>query len=150
MADVCLDARDAVLMAALVRALVETAAREWEAGLLPDMVSAPILRQAAWRASRFGAHSELLHPVTHRPAAAKTVFNALYDHVRDALDDSGDGAHVATSLQRILEQGTGSTRQRQVFERYGSLADVVAQAAVVTQQEPGDDYLVGELFLSRT
>lgn len=43
--DVCLDPRDTVLIAALVRALVETAAREWKAGQAPDMVPAVILRQ---------------------------------------------------------------------------------------------------------
>ncbi len=60
--DVCLDPRDTVLLAALVRALVETAAREWEAGEEPDRVPAIILRQGVWMASRWGIRGELLHP----------------------------------------------------------------------------------------
>ena len=148
-ADVCLDARDAALIAALVRALVETAAREWEAGQPPDMVPAAILRQGAWRASRWGMDGELLHPVLHRPAAARNVFAALHGHVRDALDEAGDAAYVADSLQRILTQGTGATQQRQTLNRSGRLADVVAHATGLTHQGPADHWPRGEAFLGR-
>ncbi|WP_307075676.1 glutamate--cysteine ligase [Arthrobacter pascens] len=134
-ADVCLESRDAVLVAALVRALADTAAREWESGLQPDRVPATILRQGAWRASRSGVHAELLHPVTHRPATAGTVVATFLEHVRDSLDDAGDTGYVEESLVRILRQGTGSTRQRQAMER-GGLAHVVADATSLTQQEP--------------
>jgi carboxylate-amine ligase len=133
-ADVCLESRDAVLVAALVRALVETAARDWESGVLPDRVPAVILRQGAWRASRSGVHAELLHPVTHRPASAEAVVAAFLGHVRDALDDAGDTGYVVESLARILRQGTGSTRQRQAMVG-GGLAHVVANAVSLTQQE---------------
>ncbi|WP_427017115.1 carboxylate-amine ligase [Pseudarthrobacter sp. P1] len=132
--DVCLDARDTVLIAALVRALVETAAREWAAGQPPDLVPAIILRQGAWRASRWGIHGELLHPTTHKPDTATRVISALHDHVRDALDEAGDGAYVEESLERILSNGTGASRQRQVYERHGSLPDVVAHATRLTHQ----------------
>jgi glutamate---cysteine ligase / carboxylate-amine ligase len=147
--DVCLDARDAALIAALVRALVETAAREWEAGQPPDMVPATVLRQGAWRASRFGVDGELLHPITHVPDTARNVITALHDHVSDALDETGDAAYVAESLQRILSQGTGATRQRQAFERNGRLADVVAHATALTHQEPADYDPLVERFLRR-
>lgn len=148
-ADVCLDARDAVLIAALVRALVETAAREWEAGHPPDMVPAAILRQGAWRASRWGTDGELLHPVLHRPASAGDVLAALHSHVRDALDEAGDDAYVTESLQRILTQGTGATRQRQAFAQGGRLADVVAHAIRLTHQQPAGHFPIGEPFLDR-
>lgn len=140
--DICLDARDAVLIAALVRALVETAAREWQAGKQPDMVPAAILRQGAWLASRFGVHGQLLHPLTHRPAAARTVLTALTNHVRDALDDAGDTGYVAESLQRILNEGTGSTRQRQAFP-HGGLAYVVANAVALTHRDFAEHLVLG-------
>ncbi|WP_426226651.1 glutamate--cysteine ligase [Pseudarthrobacter sp. DSP2-3-2b1] len=133
--DVCLDARDAVMIAALVRALVETAAREWQAGKQPDMVPAAILRQGAWLASRFGVQGQLLHPATHRPLTARTVLTALIDHVRDALDEAGDTGYVTESLQRILSHGTGSTLQRQAFA-HGGLASVVGNAIDLTHRDP--------------
>lgn len=133
--DVCLEVRDAAVIAALVRALVETAAREWEAGQPPDLVPTAILRQGTWLASRFGIEGNLLHPTAHKPDTAGNVIAALYDHVRDALDHTGDIAYVDESLRRILKQGTGASRQRQSFERSGSLADVVAYATGVTHGE---------------
>ncbi len=138
--DVCLDPRDTVLLAALVRALVETAAREWEAGNAPDKVPAIILRQGVWMASRWGIRGELLHPVTHRPDTARRVISALHDHVRDALEESGDGAYVEEALERILNNGTGAALQRQSHERTGRLADVVTQAIGLTHQEPADHH----------
>jgi carboxylate-amine ligase len=133
--DVCLEVRDAAVIAALVRALVETAAREWEAGELPDTVPTAILRQGTWLASRFGIEGNLLHPIAHKPDTAGNVVAALYDHVRDALNDTGDAACVGESLRRILKQGTGASRQRRSFERSGSLADVVGHATAVTHGE---------------
>ncbi|MDQ0095031.1 glutamate--cysteine ligase [Paeniglutamicibacter psychrophenolicus] len=141
--DVCLDPRDTVLIAALVRALVEIAAREWAAGMEPDRVPAIVLRQGVWMASRWGIRGKLLHPATHRPDTARQVISALHDHVRDALNDSGDAAHVEESLERILGNGTGADRQRQSYERNGRLADVVAHAIGVTHQEPVDHHSPG-------
>lgn len=134
--DVCLDPRDTVLIAALVRALVETAAREWEAGKEADPVPTIILRQGVWMASRWGVQGELLHPATHRPDSARCVISALQDHVRDALAESGDKAYVEESLQRILRSGTGASRQREAYQRNGQLADVVTHAMALTHQEP--------------
>jgi carboxylate-amine ligase len=136
--DVCLDPGDTVLIAALVRGLVETAAREWKAGHAPDMVPVIILRQAVWQASRWGVDGELLHPLTHKPDTARNVIAALHDHVRDALDEAGDAEYVEESLHRIFTDGTGARLQRQAFARHGRLADVVSDAVVITHQEPAD------------
>ena len=53
-ADVCLDADDAVLVAAVCRALVETAVREWRAGRPAGQIRTELLRLAMWRAGRSG------------------------------------------------------------------------------------------------
>ena len=53
-ADVCLDAADAVLLAGLTRALVETAARAWREDQPPIPVRVELLRLAGWRAARSG------------------------------------------------------------------------------------------------
>ncbi|WP_154793901.1 glutamate--cysteine ligase [Occultella kanbiaonis] len=137
--DVCLDPRDTVLIAALVRALAETAAREWRAGTEPDPVPAIVLRQAAWQASRWGLAGDLLHPETHRPVPARRAITALQNHVRAALDDAGDATHVEESLQRILRDGTGASRQRRAYERRGLLADVVSEAIAITHGLPAED-----------
>ena len=84
-ADVCQHADDAVLIAALVRGLVETEARNWQAGLAARPVRTEQLRLAAWRASRSGLDDVLIDPVTFRPDKAAAVTGLLVEHVRDAL-----------------------------------------------------------------
>ncbi|MHA7282957.1 glutamate--cysteine ligase [Arthrobacter sp. TMS2-4] len=131
-ADVCLFAEDAGVIAALARGLVETAAREWRAGLPPAAISAPALRLAGWQARLSGLGGDLVHPLTGRPAPASDVVAALLNHVFPALTDAGDSGAVGDGLVRLLDRGTGADRQRDVFHRTGRLADVVADAVEVT------------------
>nr|WP_269856919.1 glutamate--cysteine ligase [Streptomyces sp. RPT161] len=127
-ADVCLEADDAVLVAALARGLVETAAREWRAGRPPDPVSAQVLRLAAWRASRFGLDGRLLHPLTHTPAPAAEVVRTLLRHVRRTLSQD-DAMTCERLLDQLLSRGTGAGVQRAAYAARGCLADV-SRAAV--------------------
>jgi carboxylate-amine ligase len=134
-ADVCLHARDAVLLAALVRALVETAAREWAAGEPVRPVRTDLLKLATWQAARFGLDAELLCPADFRPAPARAVLDRLTDHVRDALTDAGEYTEVRDLLAGLLDRGNGARRQRSVYERTGNLADVVADVVARTRSD---------------
>ncbi|WP_434995664.1 glutamate--cysteine ligase [Arthrobacter sp. Ld5] len=131
-ADVCLFAEDAGVIAALARGLVETAARDWRAGLPPAAISAPALRLASWQARLSGMNGNLVHPLTGRPAPAPAVVADLLAHVLPALADAGDTETVADGLVRVIARGTGADRQRGVLHRTGRLADVVTDAVEVT------------------
>ncbi|GAB2605885.1 glutamate--cysteine ligase [Streptomyces capparidis] len=127
-ADVCLDADDAVLVAALTRGLVETAAREWRSGGLPHPVGVPLLRLASWRAARSGVEGELLHPVSGRPQPAEQVLRSLVDHCADALRDAGDLDLVRERVGHVLRRGNGALAQREALDRHDDLAAAVATA----------------------
>ena len=130
-ADVCQHADDAVLIAALVRGLVETEARNWQAGR-PRPVRTEQLRLAAWRASRSGLDDVLIDPVTFRPDKAAAVTGLLVEHVRDALADAGDTRLVTDLLDAVLYRGNGATAQRSEYQRRGRLMDVITAAATTT------------------
>ncbi|MET1038520.1 MAG: glutamate--cysteine ligase [Aeromicrobium sp.] len=132
-ADVCLDARDTVLVAALCRSLVETAAEHWRAGVaMPSTPATPLLRLATWQAGRHGLGGDLLDPVTSRPAPAHRVVSDLVAHVRPALRRYGDETLVDDRLAAVLVRGNGAVRQRSVLGRTGSMAEVVADLARAT------------------
>jgi carboxylate-amine ligase len=135
-ADVCLRAEDAVLVAALARALVETEARAARAGKPAPYPRTELLRLAAWRASRSGLDDVLLHPVTGRPVQAATVAHALFDHCRDALADARDADDVSELLAGLLARGNGAAFQRAVYRRSGRLTDVINSAVAVTEGDP--------------
>jgi carboxylate-amine ligase len=130
-ADVCLYADDAVLIAALSRALVETEARRWRAGGGSPHPRIEMLRLAAWRASRSGLDDVLLSPVTGRPEPARIVVNALLGHVTDALDDAGDTPGVTELLAAILGRGNGAAFQRRAHHA-SSLSSMIDSAADAT------------------
>jgi len=66
-ADVCLDASDTVLIAALCRGLVETAAQHGQSGQPPPGVDTTLLRLATWQAGREGIEGSLLDPLACNP-----------------------------------------------------------------------------------
>ncbi|WP_104168171.1 glutamate--cysteine ligase [Arthrobacter sp. SX1312] len=131
-ADVCLFAEDAGLIAALARGLVETAAQDWRAGVPPTKISSPALRLAGWQARLSGLGADLVHPLTGRPAPAWDVVASLLNHVLPALTDAGDTEAVMDGFVRLIDRGTGADRQRAVLHRTGRLADVVTDALEVT------------------
>jgi carboxylate-amine ligase len=136
-ADVVLRVEDAVILAGLVRGLVETAAREARTGTPAPEVPAQIVRLAAWRAGRSGVNGDLVHPCSGRPAPAADVVVALLEHVRPALADAGDEQRVADGVAAILRRGTGADLQRRIHaENGGDLAAVVRTAVAVTAGEP--------------
>ena len=128
-ADVCLRVEDAVLLAALVRALVETAARDWRAGRPPCPARTELLRLASWRASRSALGGDLVDPRTFRPAPAQDVVQALIEHLTSALGDAGDLDETARMVERLLARGNGAAEQRRLHQETGDLATVVAVAA---------------------
>ncbi|MEU3302010.1 glutamate--cysteine ligase [Streptomyces sp. NPDC006678] len=132
-ADVCLDPSTTVLLATLARGLVETASRDWNKGEPPSRHSVALLRMAAWHAGRYGLEHELMHPLTMRPAPAGTVVRALLDHVRDALDGSGDLVLARDGISALLVGGNGARVQRELWERTGSFRDVVTECVRRTQ-----------------
>jgi carboxylate-amine ligase len=133
-ADVCLHAESAALVAMLARGLVETAARQWRAGRPPPDFSVCLLRLANWRAARWGLTDLLLHPVTMRPAPAAEVVRALLEHTGEALAECGDLRRARESCDRLLREGTGAQVQRGLLESTGSLRDVVTGCVRRTQE----------------
>lgn len=127
-ADVCLYAEDALTIAVLARALVETSARQWREGVPPSGVLTSVLRMANWRSSRFGVENHLLHPAELRPSPAAEVLEALLAHVHEALADAGDLEPARAGVSAILRRGTGERLQRKAYGRGLRLADVVTEA----------------------
>lgn len=131
-ADVALHVDDAVTHAGLVRGLVETAAREWRAGVPAPDVRSEVVRVAGWRAARSGLGGDLVSPVEGRPAPAAAVVAALLEHVRPALTDSGDEERVSSGVATVLARGSGADQQRRVHRESGDLTAVVRAAIAAT------------------
>ena len=123
--DVCLEAADTVLIAALVRSLVDTmASLPAEPAAIPDVV----LEAAHWNAARAGLEGTLLDPRSARPRPAWDLVAELLDQVTPSLDRHGDLDVVTAELDRLRRDGTGAARQRRLLLEGGGV--VAALAAV--------------------
>ncbi len=107
--DVCLDPADAVLQAALVRGLADTAVEDGATGPTPR---AELVRIGAWRAARSGLSADLVSPVSGGARPALEVVGELVEHVRPALERSGDLEWVQRQVAEIGRRGNGAQQQR--------------------------------------
>lgn len=134
-ADVCLRPVHAAVVAALVRALVETAARQWRAGAGAPDTSAAVLRAWMWQASRAGVGDRLIDPSTGAPAPVADVVARLLEILRPVLAEHGE-EEVETLVHGILREGTGERLQRAAHGQRTDVRDVVAAALEATHQAP--------------
>jgi carboxylate-amine ligase len=122
--DTCTDPADGLLVAALVRGLVETTAASWRAGDEPPVWRTEELRAGQWRAARYGVTDALVHPGVRELRGAREVLDALVAEVRPALEEAGDLEAVTDGIDRVLAH-SGATAQRAAFERTGGVRGVV-------------------------
>ena len=127
-ADVCIDLEDTLLVAALCRALVETAAVEAARGDPVPQMPTSLLRLAVWRAGHDGVGGVLLDPLSGRPRPWIEVMRDLVIHVHDSLEGFGDIERVEVGIDRLTRDGSGATSQRRTFAKTGQLVDVVVEA----------------------
>jgi carboxylate-amine ligase len=127
-ADVCVDVEDTLVVAALCRALVETAAAEAARGDPVPRMPTSLLRLAVWRAGHDGVDGVLVDPVSRRPRPCIEVMRDLVIHVHDSLEAFGDIERVEVGIDRLTRVGTGATGQRRTFAKTGQLIDVVVEA----------------------
>lgn len=130
--DVCTDPVEAIALATLIRALVETAARDWADDRPVPRWRAEALRACQWRASRFGTSDTLVHPVERELRPAREVLEALIALVEPVLREAGDLDRAAGLLEYAIG-ANGAARQRAAFERAGSIEAVVDDVILRTE-----------------
>ncbi|HEX2053519.1 MAG TPA: carboxylate-amine ligase [Actinomycetota bacterium] len=124
-ADVCMNVDDALLLAALIRALCESCYRQEEDGVPAREYRPELLQAAVWRAARFGTSGHLIDVLDERQVPAWDLISQMLDFVRPVLRHRGEDDLVVDLLGAIRTRGTGASRQSEVYERTGRLEDVV-------------------------
>ncbi|SCG33868.1 carboxylate-amine ligase [Micromonospora halophytica] len=131
--DVCPSVDDAVLVAALVRALVATALTDIAEGRPAVNSDHHLLVAAHWRAAHDGLEGDGVDLGNGELRPAWELLDRLVDRIRPALEEHGDLAEVTDLLGGLRRHGSGAARQRAVFARSGRLEDVVADVARQTR-----------------
>ncbi|HEY0373595.1 MAG TPA: glutamate--cysteine ligase [Amnibacterium sp.] len=152
-ADVPLDVGVTATVAALVRAMVDTAAAEWRAGDAVPEVPTGLLRLASWHAALCGIRGTLVDPLSGLQAPAVAVLGRLLGHVQPALEANGDDRLVLDGLCSIVTGGTGADLQRRAYHGPKRMGDVVRMAVERTTADhvlPPHSTLAPEEFRAGT
>jgi carboxylate-amine ligase len=123
-ADVPTTVEETLLLATLVRGLVVAGLRAVRRGQRAPAVDAHRLRAAYWRAARDGVTGRGIDIASGCLVPAAEPLLRLLDHIRPALEATGDYAGTQAALTRILAVGNGAARQRQTLQN-GTLLDVL-------------------------
>ncbi|MBE9169042.1 glutamate--cysteine ligase [Pleurocapsales cyanobacterium LEGE 06147] len=123
--DMCMTVDEAVMMAGLARALVRTCYEHALSNAPYKIVRPELLRAAHWCASRSGLDGELLDVEVEQSIPARELIEKFLDFLRPALQEFGEWDEVYSIARKTMQKGNGAARQREVYERSGSLEDVV-------------------------
>ncbi|MEV6648549.1 glutamate--cysteine ligase [Amycolatopsis sp. NPDC051371] len=116
-ADTALTVDHAVLQALLSRALVRRALDDLSRGREAAPLSPQVAAAAVWAAARHGLTGPLVDALDETRRPAWTLVEALLEHVRTALAESGDLIEVQALVAALRADGTGSAQQRAVAGR---------------------------------
>lgn len=117
--DACPRLDDAVLLAALSRALVRVCAREAERELPFPAPRPELVRAARWRAARHGLEDRLVDLRRQTKLPARDLVTELLDRVREDLEETGDWEEVSALTEALLARGTSAAQQRRTAELSG-------------------------------
>ncbi|MER5333280.1 glutamate--cysteine ligase [Micromonospora sp. NPDC002717] len=131
--DVCPSVDDAVLVAALVRAMVATALDDMAAGRPAIRTDHHLLVAAHWRAAHDGLEGDGVDLTDGELRPAWELFDQLVERLRPALERHGDLDEVTDLVGGLRRHGSGAARQRAVLARGGTLVDVVSDVARQTR-----------------
>lgn len=123
-ADVSPYIEDAVTLAALCRAMVETAARQWRASAPAPSHRGEALRAARWRAARYGLTDRLYDVQAGELVTAWDLVERLVTWASTGASPA-DRNRIREGVERVRTRGNGAELQRRAFAATGDLADVV-------------------------
>ena len=117
-ADVQTRLQDAATVIALVQSLVFSLANRYDAGEALPLFSSERIAENTWLAARDGLHGALIAETGERYRTS-TYLSALVDQLMPAATELGC-AEELLGIERIIGEGGGASRQREVAESKGT------------------------------
>ncbi|MCK2238528.1 MULTISPECIES: glutamate--cysteine ligase [unclassified Crossiella] len=135
-ADAVPTAADALLQAALSRALVHTGLSEVDAGRPAPALGEQVAAAALWSAARYGLRGLAVHPIYEERLPATDLLTELLNWVRPALAELGDLELVRSLLELVRTRGIGADRQRAAAAGGPDAVLDLLAAEVVRSEQP--------------
>ncbi len=133
--DLPMTLNETVAIAALIQAVAAKLFALYRKNLSFRVYSRSLIMENKWRAVRYGLDGKLIDFGRQREKSARDLVRELLVFVDDVVDDLGSREHIST-INDILENGTGAARQLQVYEESGKDLKAVVDY-IVAQTEKG-------------
>jgi glutamate---cysteine ligase / carboxylate-amine ligase len=124
-------------LAAMVQAMVKELAEHFEEGKRLSRYPYEMLDENKWLAARHGLDGELVDLPKQARVRTSELARRLMDRLRPHSEELGSVDEL-DSLDDLLDNGNGATRQKVVYEANHDLREVVGEILAATVPEPVD------------
>ncbi len=114
--DICTTVDEAVAIAALVQALVAKLIKLRNQNLSWRIYPNQLIAENKWRAARFGLDGKLVDYGKREAVPMRFLTYELLEVIDDVVDELGSREELKT-VEKILQRGTSSDRQLEVYRR---------------------------------
>ncbi len=132
--DIPATVRESASIAALIQAMVRRFSTEFDDGVPYTRPHSAITRENKWRACRYGTGASFIAEDGLAVVPFREALALLIEKLQDDARALGSEAYLAELAGR-LESGTGSDRQRKVWQETGDLKAVVRENARLLAEE---------------
>lgn len=136
-ADACMLVDEAVMMAGFIRAIIRTCYAQAIRHESFTPVRHEVIRVAHWRAARYGLTEKLVDIDSMQLIPAQELIEKLLQFTKEALSTTGEWEEISTLAHQTLQQGNSAARQREVYQRTGSMKNVVDFLVTETARDTG-------------
>jgi carboxylate-amine ligase len=109
-------------IAALIQGLVVNLT-ESDKHLNPNM---QVLKSNRWQAARYGLEGRFVYPLLQKKISMQEAAGEIFTKAASAMGQLGTD-HYLPVLQQIVETGTSSARQREIFNRKKDLSAIIKE-----------------------
>jgi carboxylate-amine ligase len=125
---------ETIAIAAICQAVIAKLYKLHEQNLTFRHYNRALLMENKWRAARYGLDGKLIDFGKQTEVPARDLIHEILEFVSDVVPELGSQNEIAYT-KRILEEGSGATRQLRVFQETNDLKKVVDY--VIAETETG-------------
>lgn len=115
---------DMLIITALIQALVVQLCRLYETNELPDIPLRQLVEENKWQAARHGLEGRFIDYYSARTVSIRNAVRNLVEFLRDTARSLGTLSYIER-VEDILVRGTSAHQQLQVYDKTGSLEEVI-------------------------
>lgn len=122
--DMSLTVEETMCIVAIIQAVVAKLHRLTQHNMSYNIYRLALIKENKFRAARYGIEGLMIDFGLQKEVETRLLIGELLEFIDDVVDELGSREHINYAHQ-IMKNGTGADKQLEVFEKTGSLSNVV-------------------------